>query len=126
GASWAHVSSGLTNKYIFSLEASGSELFAGTWGSGVFRTSDSGENWTWASTGMTVGDIRSFPIDNEHFFVGTGRCGVFLPTDSGANWDNVGLINEFVYSMAARPNGKGSASVFAGTMGDGVFRSTDN
>ncbi len=37
GASWAEVSTGLTNSYIISLAVSGNDLISGTWGSGVWK-----------------------------------------------------------------------------------------
>ena len=37
GSNWVEVSSGLTNTYINVLAVSGMNLFAGTWGSGVWK-----------------------------------------------------------------------------------------
>lgn len=46
GSSWTAVNSGLTNTSILSLAVMGTNLFAGTAGSGVYRSTNNGASWT--------------------------------------------------------------------------------
>ena len=41
------MNNGLTNTYVYALAINPSgDIFAATWGSGIFRSTDNGENWT--------------------------------------------------------------------------------
>jgi len=109
---------------IFSLTINtNGDIFAGTLGGGVFRSTDNG-NWTEINSGLTNLSVFAFAINtNGDIFAGTLGGGVFRSTDNGNNWTeiNSGLTNIFVRSLAINTSG----DVFAGSDG-GVFRSTDN
>ena len=45
------MNNGLTNTYVHALAINASgQIFAGTWGSGVFLSTDNGESWTEVSS----------------------------------------------------------------------------
>jgi len=116
---WA--STGLTNTSVLSLAVSGTNLFAGTWGGGVFLSSNNGTSWT--NTGLTNGsEIRSFAVSGTNLFAGTTH-GIFLSTNNGTSWTQVnsGLTDTDVRSFAIS-----GTNLFAGTWGGGVFLSTNN
>jgi hypothetical protein len=102
----------------------GTNLFAGSYLHGVFRSTNNGKNWDSASTGLppNVG-INAFAISGTNLFAGSYLHGVFRSTNNGKNWDsastglppNVG-ITAFAIS---------GTNLFAGTSG-GVFLSTNN
>ena len=111
--------------------------YTGTWGAGVYRTTDGGANWVAASTGLTNLMIQSMaidPVNPEIAYAGTYRSGVFKTLDSGRTWTSAsaGLNREaIVYALAvdpSRPN-----TIYAGTRspgstppwGGGVYKSTD-
>jgi hypothetical protein len=54
--------------------------------------------------------------------MGTLGEGVFTSTDGGANWQpfNTGLTNLNVFGLALEP--KSQYALYAGTIGDGVFK----
>lgn len=99
-------------------------IFAGTEGSGVFRSIDNGD--TWCQTGLTNTTVRALAINSitQDIFAGTNGSGVFHSNDNGETWRaiNSGLTNTNVYALAINSNGH----IFAGTNGGGIFRSLDN
>jgi hypothetical protein len=100
---------------------SGEELFVGTTGGGVFRSSDMGTTWTPTDAGLTNTAVWSLAAADANLFAGTYGGGVFLSTDGGANWRSTsdGLGESHALALALDgPN------MFAGTLG-GVFLSTD-
>ncbi len=107
---------------ITSMAASGTNIFVGSGGGGVFLSSDSGTTWTAVNNGLTDTTVTSLVISGASIFAGTGR-GIFLSTNNGTTWTDVnnGLSNTNVTSLAAL-----GINIFAGTSGNGVFLSTDN
>jgi hypothetical protein len=116
----------LTNPYVYALAVSGTDLFAGADGDGVFRSTNNGTSWTLVSTGLTntrIYALAVFPAPVGYFlFAGTFGGGVFLSTNSGTSWTaaSSGLTNTDVNALAVS-----GTDLFASTAG-GVFRSTNN
>ncbi len=109
--------------------AEAENLFVGTWGSGVFRSTNNGINWTAVNTGLRSTSVRALAISadsSKNLFAGTWGGGVFRSTNNGTDWTavNTGLTNTDVKALAISPDSSGT--LFAGTLGGGVFRSTDN
>jgi hypothetical protein len=121
-AQWVQVNNGLPNNLsVTALATSGTNLFAGTWGAGVFLSTDNGTSWTQVNNGLTDFHVYAFAVSGTNFFAGT-ESGVFLSTNNGTNWSpvNTGLTNTNVIALAAS-----GTNLFAGT-GVGVFLSTNN
>ena len=60
------VNTGLTNTYVHALAidpATPSHLYAGTYGGGVFKSTNGGGNWSAVNTGLTNTDVRALAID---------------------------------------------------------------
>lgn len=119
GRTWSPIfSSGMA------LAISGHNLFAGTYGSGVFLSTDMGNNWTSISTGVLgVSSVMALATRGEELFASVnGGSGVFYSSNNGTSWvqSNTGLTSNFVTSLVASDD-----AVFAATPG-GVFRSTDS
>ncbi|HNG28740.1 MAG TPA: immunoglobulin domain-containing protein, partial [Blastocatellia bacterium] len=108
--------------FMSAFGSSGTILFAGTEGAGVFRSTDGGQNWIAVNTGLTNRVIRAFAVLGTNVFVGTEGGGVFRSADNGASWVQVnsGLLNLNVRALAV--NGTG---LLAATLA-GVFSSTNN
>ncbi|TLY31540.1 MAG: hypothetical protein E6K56_04750 [Ignavibacteria bacterium] len=102
-----------------SLAVSGTNLFAGTYYGGVFRTTDNGTNWTAVNTGLPDPEIFSLAASGTKLFAGT-YLGVSRSTDNGTSWTPTGVHN-IIYALTAS-----GPFVFAGKHSGGVFRSTNN
>ncbi|MEJ2636700.1 MAG: right-handed parallel beta-helix repeat-containing protein [Calditrichia bacterium] len=116
------VNGSVDNGTVNCFTASGSNVFAGTEYSGVFRTTDKGVNWDAVNTGLTNLIVRALCTIGTDIFAGTWGGGVFLSTDNGANWTavNTGLTSMDVTSLYSD-----GTNLLAGTW-DGVFLSTNN
>jgi len=122
---WEPINTGLTDTGVFAFTInSGGDIFAGTVGSGVFRSSDNGDNWSASNTGLTNTSVLALAINSSgDIFAGTDGGGVFRSSDNGDNWSaiNTGLTDTGVFALAINSSGE----IFAGGLG-GVFRSSDN
>jgi photosystem II stability/assembly factor-like uncharacterized protein/murein DD-endopeptidase MepM/ murein hydrolase activator NlpD len=110
---------GNINCYVFS----GTNLFAGTHGGGLFRSTNNGTSWAPVNSGLANGYVLSLWASGSNLFAGTSGSGLFISRDNGNSWTaaNTGLGASTVYALAI------SGSVlFAGTGGWGVFLSTNN
>ena len=73
-------------------------LYAGTWGGGVFKSTDSGSSWSPANGDLTSPFIQGLAIDPSTpttVYAGTRTGGVvFKSTDGGSSWSpaNSGLL----------------------------------
>ena len=67
------------------------DIFAATWGSGVFRSTDNGENWIEVNVGITEPYIISLAINaSGDIFAGADfGGGVFRSTNNGDSWTPV-------------------------------------
>ncbi len=119
-AQWVQ-SNGPYGGNIRCLVVSGTNIFAGTGGGGVFLSIDKGANWTAVNTGLANTNVYSLAVSGTNLYAGTNG-GVFLSTDNGTNWKaiNTGLTNTYVTHLATS-----GTNLFAGTLG-GVFLSTNN
>src|SRR5208283_5955640 len=93
-AQW--VQSGLNGSAISALRFApnaigGMNLFAGTNGNGVYRSTDNGANWAQVDSGLTLSLINycafaaSLNGSGTNIFVGCSR-GVYLSTNNGTSW----------------------------------------
>jgi lipid-binding SYLF domain-containing protein len=108
--------------HSLAINSSG-DVFAGTFGGGVFRSTDNGNSWI--NTYFTNQTVVLVINSSGDIFAGTFGSGVFRSTDNGDTWSviNNGLTNTSVRALAINNS---SGAIFAGTTFDGLFRSTDN
>lgn len=141
GETWTDISEGVGGfTFSITIDADG-DIFAGTCAEGLFRSGDNGETWVGINEGLPVDSLTltrnvidlAISAGGDLFAsVGTGggwcssttNHGVYRSTDDGATWAavNTGLTNLFVQSLAIGADGR----LFAGTAGDGVFRSVES
>jgi ligand-binding sensor domain-containing protein len=117
--------------YALVINSSG-HIFAGTSGSGVFRSTNNGDNWAAVNSGLTNTYVSALAINSSgHIFAGIYRDGifgsdggVFRSTNNGNSWTAVysGLPNTGVYALAINTSGH----IFVGTVRRGIFRSLNN
>jgi photosystem II stability/assembly factor-like uncharacterized protein len=104
-------------------------LYAGTYGNGVFKSTDSGGTWAAVNAGLTnlsVFVLAVNPLSSATLYAGTHGGGVFRSTDSGGTWAavNSGLTDLSVFNFAIDP--ATPATLYAGTASHGVFKSTNS
>ena len=107
---WSTVNSGLTNEYVNALAVSpngagGTNLFAGTYGGGVFLSTNNGASWVSVNSGLTNTFVNALAIAGTTIFAGTND-GAFLSTNNGAAWTpvNDSLSSVYIYSLAVSGN----------------------
>jgi hypothetical protein len=98
-------------------------VYVGTTGGGIFRSTDAGRSWTPASTGLTNAVVTELALDPRTpnvLYAGTTGGGVFRSADAARNWTafDTGLNNTSVAALAVT---SGGACVHAGTVGRGAF-----
>ncbi len=121
GATWVSKSSGLTNLLGSGILHVGSRLFY-VGPTGVFVSTDQGDNWN--AAGLSTTDIRSIAAINDTLFVGTNGAGIYKSSDWGANWAAINNGLNGATNFRAMES-KGNTLFAAGPTGTGVFRSTD-
>ncbi len=61
-------------------------IFVGTWGAGIFLSTDDGLNWIERNNGLTSLIVRKIVVHGTKIFAAT-RKGVFISTDNGHSLD---------------------------------------
>ncbi len=105
------------------LIASNGTMYAGTWGGGVFKSTDDGANWDAINDGLSpLGTaVQSLAEDtNGDLYAGTFGGGVYKSTD-GSTWTMLNVGYPFVWAVATDSHN----NIYAATYGAGVYRSTD-
>jgi len=121
GQIWISINSDLPDLQIISMAINSSgHIFVGTENAGVFKSTNSGSSWL----PLGLGNARVIELTvalNNQVFAGSNYEGAFHSTDNGNNWIQIngGLTNTIVPSILVHSTGY----VFAGTYGNGVFKS---
>ena len=127
-AHWVKVQNGYI--YCFAVCPNGSEgtyIFAGTYGEGIFLSTDGGTVWSSANNGLLNYNVRALAVSSTNLFAGTDN-GVFVSSDKGASWNSAsnGITDTYIHALSVDSDGTGAIRIFAGTDNEGVFVSTDN
>ncbi len=80
----------------------GTDIFAGTYRNGIYRSSDEGYNWI--QTTLDTGDFWADTSLNGIIFAGSRFNGVYKSTNNGTNWTQSGLNNIFIRCFATFNN----------------------
>src|SRR5258705_3601017 len=120
-------------------------LYAGTVGGGIWRNTGATSGGSWEPltdqfTSLSISPIAFSPLDTNVLYAGTGAfasggpvggpIGILRTTDAGASWSIVGaaqLGGTQILSIIPTASGTSVADqvVLAGTIGSGLWRSTD-
>lgn len=126
GDTWELKNTGLgTNVRVIVVK--NNKLFAGRYPSGLFRSTDGGNNWVSIMNGITGTNWLSIAIDSSgNIYTGSasGGSGIYKSTNDGDSWfkaDSGITAGLNISTLVAEGN-----DVFAGTRTGGVFHSTDN
>jgi len=121
GVTWFSKSSGLGNLLGSGILHVGTKLFY-VGPTGVFVSSDQGDNWT--AAGLATTDVRCIAAIKDTLFVGTNGAGIYKSIDWGVNW--ISINNGLGGSVNFRAlENKGNILFAGGPTGTGVYRSTD-
>jgi ligand-binding sensor domain-containing protein len=107
---------------IFAMGVLHNELYAGTWGKGVYRLSSEDNMWHEINDNLTNKEVRAIAVRGDDVYIGTWGGGIFKITYKDKGWINMskGLTNNNVLSMVESDN-----VIYAGTWGSGVFMLAD-
>lgn len=127
GISWELRRQGILPNLVTKLELLNSDLFVGTGGGGLFKSTNNGTNWSSSSNGIAKSFVSHFTFSagGAEWAAGIRNAGVFVSADSGFNWiernnglDN--LPNPTVLSSIVKGN-----KWFIGTESNGIYSSTN-
>ncbi len=124
GRNWVHASNGMPDAAVFSLAVnpfSPNVVFAGTTGSGAYRSIDGATTWAPIKIDSTVYGLYVDPDDGNIVYAGTNGKGVYKSTDGGDTFHRVGSPRVPVVFSIAKSDGR----LYAGTAGGGVSVSDD-
>ena len=121
-AQWVETSNGLPGANVTAFAVSGSNLFAGLNGGGVFLTRDDGGIWNGVNTGLTTNMVSGLIFNNPDLFAGCWGQ-VFRSTNLGTNWTDAssGIMGTEMGSFAVI-----GSNIFGGNYASGCFWTTDN
>jgi hypothetical protein len=125
---WSLAAGGVIANTLIIDSADSSRCYAAGPG-GVFRSIDAGQSFQPSSNGLpggvTVNDIARRTDNPAVLYVGTQGSGVYESVDYGANWHPFGPPvpgdNDVRAVLCVVETSQNQASVFAGTLKDGLF-----
>jgi choice-of-anchor A domain-containing protein/uncharacterized repeat protein (TIGR01451 family) len=98
-------------------------LYAGTWGNGIYKSTDFGATWNQINNGLTNLAIHALIVNTaNNLFVGTFGGGIYKSIDNGNNWFSLNGPYNYIWSLGVNSNDM----LFAGTYSNGLFTSSDN
>jgi photosystem II stability/assembly factor-like uncharacterized protein len=118
GSNWENITNEITSTYCLSMATKDDKLFVGTFGTGIYSTTNQG--LLWDNKELFDHHIRTLHVAGDILFAGSG-WGINRSLDNGATWinSNQGLSNSSIQGFAHIDN-----NIFAATAG-GVYISTD-
>jgi photosystem II stability/assembly factor-like uncharacterized protein len=96
-------------------------MYLGTWGSGIYKSSDGGQSWFPSRAGLGNQLIWSLAVDPKNssvVYAGTHKNGLYKSVDGGSTWfrSSTGIQDDaVVYTIAIDP--LNSSRIFIGTRG---------
>jgi len=135
GAHWVAINTGLpANQGATSAlplviglaldPARSTTVYAGTYGNGLYRSTDGGSHWSSIGTGMRTTSITAIAFESSTLVASTVGAGVYQSVDGGGTWTptNAGLDAGIVNSLLSDP---ASPSAVYAALSDGVYKSAD-
>jgi photosystem II stability/assembly factor-like uncharacterized protein len=132
GATWRSIHDGVNDPSGRSIIISpqpefSSRLYYGVWHfDSVYKSLTGGDTWVGANKGIANLDVYSMAIDPfapDTVYVASYSYGIYKTDNAGAGWIPAGLNADRCYSVVINP--QKTYNLFAGTSGDGLYRSMD-
>lgn len=123
GDTWVGVTDVSGTGIVWALSNLNGSLFAGTFGSGAYRSTNGGTSWHLADTGMTQNNPRGFARNSTYVFACSWSGTVYRSSDNGSHWTSAstGVTGGGLWPLLAV-----GSYVYVGAQSGGVFRSTNN
>jgi len=121
GASWNFTP---FQNSVSSFSSDGSTIYLGS-SDKVFKSTDEGTTWIDVSTSLGKGVIAALLFDGTSLLAGTpdDAAGIYRSTNGGSSW--VPVATGLPVASNVRSLISFGDSIFAGTQGDGIYRSSD-
>jgi len=115
---------GTANLQVYSIAASGNNIFVGVEHNGVYRSTNNGISFT--QTALNNRNVGAVAVNGNYIFAGTDfdssfTAYIYLSTNNGINWSQ-SFSNESSFSSFTVCGGY----VFAGTFENGIYKSANN
>jgi photosystem II stability/assembly factor-like uncharacterized protein len=128
GSSWTNctTANGLASNVVWGgVHASGSNIYAATFGGGLSVSTDGGSSWTNYTTanGLASDEIHGMFVLGSTIYAATYGTGLSVSTDGGSTWTTYTTANGLASNLVFRVYDSGSA-IYVGTEG-GISISTD-
>lgn len=136
GGNWNVVNDNNRGWSIYSLasftEGTANYVLAGMNGNGVVVTTNSGANWAFLNSGLKNMNVTAMTAINTpagpYVLAGLLENRVVLTTNNGSEWNDVfkwGIKGPLYSSFAIDQVGTGPANIYAGSLLNGIFFSSD-
>ncbi|MGZ4017265.1 MAG: T9SS type A sorting domain-containing protein [Mucilaginibacter sp.] len=125
GGAWTSANNGIPSNYpIYTFAQMGDTVFGGTYGLGLYFTTNNGGSWVQAGGGFPANTfVYALITDGNNIYAGTS-AGVYKSGNRGVSWSQSN--NGFPPSMWAKSFTVKPGYILAGTYSEGVFVSTNN
>jgi hypothetical protein len=129
GDSWSLNNNGIRDVRTYRIQINPNDkdtLYLATFGQGIMKSSDKGENWAYAGLKEeTILDIDIRPGSYSTLMSGTLGNGLFITKNNGGNWvhSQNGLDASTVTSVVVQPGA--SQTLYASLFSGWITRSTD-
>ena len=103
---------------VLSMASLGPYIFCGTYGAGVYCSTNEGMTWTESNYLLADPDVYALTPAGGNLYAATDGGGVCVTTNNGSSWTTVndGLTHFSVYALSVH-----ASNVLAGTYHGGVF-----
>ena len=92
GNSWFSTNNELGDQFVYRFrESENGNMYAGSYGKGLFKTTNEGLNWTIYNNGLNNTSIKVlFSIGNS-LIAGVSMSGMYYSSNNGLNWSLTNL-----------------------------------
>ena len=130
GRTWKHQDNDFGSFSVFALTFDRRDnrvVYAGTLQGGALKSVDGGASWTTINNGLSELVIQDLAIDpnNSQQLIAVAGTALYLSRDGGESWVRVELGAKDALPRCVTWDNATPDTVYLGTLGRGVFRSTD-
>ncbi len=100
GTTWGKMNNVWGNTRITAWLSYGGNIFIGTAGKGVYRSTDLGYTWTGGGTAV----VSSIVENNNALFIAAERDCIYSSSDLGSSWTNINFTNSSCSSLSVYKN----------------------
>jgi photosystem II stability/assembly factor-like uncharacterized protein len=91
-SNWEKIDAGMTGDfYINTFIGSDTNLLAGAFDFGAWRSTDNGSHWDQSNSGLTRSDMHSFAEFTNELYVATDGPSMFVSDDNGHTWGEISV-----------------------------------